>query len=337
MAHELEFKNILVIHFGQLGDVILGLPALMAIREHFADAQITLLHGKPPTAIVKLANVADEYIPVDRVALRDGNRLKSIAEMMRLTIDMRRQKFDLVIDLHSLSETNILGFAAGIKSRLYAHRQGRSIQRLANFPIQPPAEDRKRHASLRYMDVIRPLGIDVEPIVSLTPAADDIAIARSIVDQHRGKRLVGMFLGAGHPSRCWPLDKFAVLTKQLVADESVRCFVFLGPEEADLRPHIESMFPSSAIILDKLGLLELFAVYGFLDVIVGNDTGPMHLAAASDAHLVLISHESAPDEFLPLTKNLTVVRSASIDEIEVDDVKNAVREHLENDNSQTKW
>jgi ADP-heptose:LPS heptosyltransferase len=175
LAHELDFKNILVIHFGQLGDVILGLPALKAIRERFAASKITLLHGKPPTAIVKLANVADEYIPVDRVALRDGNKLKSIAEMLRLARNMRQRKFDLVIDLHSLSETNILGFAAGIKSRLYAHRKGRSMQRLANFPISPPVEDRTRHASLRYMDVIRPLGIAVEPRLSLNAKDEDIS------------------------------------------------------------------------------------------------------------------------------------------------------------------
>jgi ADP-heptose:LPS heptosyltransferase len=140
-----------------------------------------------------------------------------------------------------------------------------------------------------------------------------------------------MFVGAGHASRCWPLGKFAELARQLVADERVRCFVFLGPEEAGLRAEIETLFPPSAIILDKLGLLELFAIYGFLDVIVGNDTGPMHLAAASKAHLVLISDESAPDEFLPLTENLTIVRSGRIDKIEVDAVIKAVREPLEND------
>ncbi len=336
MAQDLEFKNILVIHFGQLGDVILGLPALRAIRERFAQSRITLLHGKPPAAIVKLANVADEYIPVDRVALRDGNKLKSIASMMRLTMDIRRRRFDLVIDLHSLSETNILGFTAGIKSRLYAHRKGRSIQRLSNFPVQPPREDRTKHAALRYMDVIRPFGIDIAPVLSLEPTTDDIAVARSIVDEHRGKKLVGVFLGAGHPSRCWPLEKFAELTRKLVADEDVRCFVFLGPEEAALRPKVETMFPSSAIILDKLGLLHLFAVYAFLDVVIGNDTGPMHLAAASDAHLVLISHELAPDEFLPLTERLTVIRSGRIDEIAVDDVLDAVRDCLENDISRAK-
>lgn len=336
MAHDLDFKNILVIHFGQLGDVILGLPALSAIRARFPDSRITLLHGKPPTAIVKLADVADEYIPVDRVALRDGNKFRSIAQMMRLTTDMRRRRFDLVIDLHSLYETNILGFAAGIKTRLYADRKGRSIERLTNFPTRPPSEDRNRHASLRYMDVLRPLGIDAAPRLALTARPEDVAVARSIVDEYRGRKLVGMFLGAGHPSRCWPVQKFAELAAQLVADKDVRCLVFLGPEEVGLRKQIDTMFPPAAIILDKLGLLELFAMYNFLDVVVGNDTGTMHLAAASHADLVLISHESAPDEFLPLTEKLTVVRSGPIDEIEVDEVVVAVRSRLENDISQPK-
>lgn len=330
MAHDLEFKNILVIHFGQLGDVILGLPALRAIREHFADSKITLLHGKPPTAIVKLAHVADEYIPVDRVALRDGNKLRSIAAMLRLTGDIRRRSFDLVIDLHSLSETNILGFAAGVKTRLYAHRRGRTIRRLANFPVSPPDEDRSLHAARRYMRVLRPLGIEVEPVLTLEPSPESIEVAASIIEPYSDRKRVGMFLGAGHPSRRWPIAKYADLATRLI-DEGTACFVFLGPEEAAMLPEIEAAFPSKALIFDKLSLLELFATFTMLDVIVGNDTGPMHLAAASKAQLILVSDELAPDEFLPLTPDLTVIRSGRIDEIEVDSVLDAVRKCLWND------
>ena len=55
-----EFKNILVIHFGQLGDVVLGLPALSAIRERFPDARITLLVGKSAAEVTALAAIADD-------------------------------------------------------------------------------------------------------------------------------------------------------------------------------------------------------------------------------------------------------------------------------------
>ena len=82
-------------------------------------------------------------------------------------------------------------------------------------------------------------------------------------------------------------------------------------------------------MLDKLRLLPLFAALTFLDVFVGNDTGPTHLAAATKASLVVISHTAAPDEFTPLTARLNVIKNGRIDEISVDDVYRAVMESLE--------
>lgn len=329
-----EFENVLVIHFGQLGDVVLGLPALRAIRERFADARVTLLVGKATVQIAKLANVADEYIVVDRVELRDGNKLHSIGKILRLVREIRSRKFDLVIDLHSLSETNLLGFLAGIKHRLYANRKGRSLDRLSNFPVKPLPEDRMKHAAIRYMDVIRPLGIyDVEPVLDLEPAAADIDELKAVLEGYdiAGASLVGMFLGAGHPSRRWPLQKYAELAARLAPREDTRILVFLGPEELDLLPAVRDAFPPSAVILDELKLLPLFAALSFLKVLVSNDTGPTHLAAATSAWIVLISQDSAPNEFLPLTNRLCVIRGGRIDEIGVDEVYNAVRSGLEND------
>src|SRR6266536_5819333 len=96
-------ENILVIDFGQLGDVVLSLPALRAIRERFPRARITVAVGKPGAEIVNLSGYADSTLVVDRVALRDGLKIFAIARMIRLVKDVRRAQFDFVIDLHSLS------------------------------------------------------------------------------------------------------------------------------------------------------------------------------------------------------------------------------------------
>src|SRR6185369_15731616 len=110
-----------------MGDVILALPALQAIRQKFPAARITVLIGKSSAMIAKLAGVFDEEIIVDRVELRDGNKLHSINKIRRLVKEIRRRKFDFIIDLHSLSETNLLGFLSGARKRLYANRENRSL------------------------------------------------------------------------------------------------------------------------------------------------------------------------------------------------------------------
>src|SRR6266498_5326801 len=126
-------ENVLVIDFGQLGDVVLSLPALRAIRKRFPKAHITVAVGKPGAEIVDLSANADETLVIDRVALRDGFVPVSVFRVFKIVQDVRRRKFDFVIDLHSLSETNLLGFLSGAPKRLYSRRPGRSLDYLANF------------------------------------------------------------------------------------------------------------------------------------------------------------------------------------------------------------
>ena len=92
-------SNILVIDFGQLGDVVLSLPALRAIRQRFPKARITVAVGKPGAEIVNLSGYADSTLVVDRVALRDGVKLVSIGRLIKLVKEVRQRKFDFVIDL----------------------------------------------------------------------------------------------------------------------------------------------------------------------------------------------------------------------------------------------
>ncbi|MBA3256999.1 MAG: glycosyltransferase family 9 protein, partial [Pyrinomonadaceae bacterium] len=210
-------RNILVIDFGQLGDVVLSLPALHGIRERFPKAAITVAVGKPGAEVVELSGYADSTLMIDRVALRDGPKLVSLTRIARLVQGVRRSQFDFVIDLHSLSETNLLGFLSGAPKRLYSRRPTRSLDFLANFHPRPPLEvdHRRRHLIDRYLDVLIPLGVkDADRLPHLkTRAADDAAIEKILkqAEADVGTPLVGLFPGAGHPSRRWPLERFAEL------------------------------------------------------------------------------------------------------------------------------
>ena len=324
-----EFKNILVIHFGQLGDVVLGLPALRAIREKFADARITLLLGKATGEVAKLANVSDDQILVDRVLLRDGNQLRSIAEIFKLVSEVRSRKFDLVIDLHSLSETNLLGFFSGAKHRLYARRESRSLDSLSNFKPAAPFEDKSKHAAARYFDVLLPLGIE-NASLAFRFTSDQADVDRvnalffsDILAELGGS--VGLFPGAGNPSRCWQLENFAELAKRLV-DTSLRPIVFLGPEEEGLKDDVIKLFPGGTQIIDGLTITEFIAAVSRLSSFVGNDTGPIHLAACSGVPVVLLLDERAPTTYLPLTDELEIVKNQTIDKITVEDVFHAIKE-----------
>lgn len=310
-----QYRNILVLHFGQLGDVVLGLPAMAALRKKFADSRIVVVCGRSTAEVIELAAVADQIIYVDRVALRDGPKSKAVVEIIRLVGKVRKLEFDLVIDLHSLPETNLLAAASRAKRRLLARRQGRSLNFLSNFSPAPPDEDRDQNLSLRYVDVLKPLGITVEKP----------CFRFSVPEARTDSMRVGIFPGAGHPSRRWPFERFGELTRQLIG-EGFDCRVFLGPEERAAAHEILSHFPPEARPLADLPLADLINVLGSLDIFISNDTGPMHLAACAGSAVVLIMDERAPKTYLPITDRLRVVDGSSIDQIPVESVYAAAKD-----------
>ncbi|HKQ52418.1 MAG TPA: glycosyltransferase family 9 protein [Pyrinomonadaceae bacterium] len=327
-------ENILVIDFGQLGDVVLSLPALRAIRERFPRARITVAVGKPGAPIVELSGYADATITVDRVALRDGSKLLALFRIGRIVKQVRRERFDFVIDLHSLSETNLLGFLSGARQRLYARRPGRSLDFLSNFHPRPPVEDNRpeKHAVDRYLDVLVPLGVRDAPRVPRlrTRPEDDAAVEQMLRKEKAaaGAPLVGLFPGAGHPGRRWPLERFAELAERLVRNDSVRVILFAGPEERELVKQMRAQFPRSTVIFDRLTVPQLAAALARLSVFVANDTGPMHVATAVGTSVVALLDRPTPNSFIPVEERHKIIYSRRISEMTTDEVYEAARELL---------
>lgn len=327
-------RNILVIDFGQLGDVVLSLPALRAIREKFPQARITVAVGKPGAPVVDLSGYADATIVVDRVALRDGWKVLALFRIGRIVKQVRRAGFDFVIDLHSLSETNLLGFLSGAQQRLYARRPGRSLDLLSNFHPKPPVEDNRptKHAIDRYLDVLIPLGIlDAPRIPRLRTRAEDDANVELLLKKEKANTnapLVGLFPGAGHPGRRWPLARFAELAERLVRNDGVRIVIFAGPEEQEMVKEMRAVFPRSTLIFDRLTIPQLASALARLSVFVSNDTGPMHIATAVGTSVVALLDRPTPNSFIPIEERHRVIYSQRIAEMSTDEVYDATRSLL---------
>jgi ADP-heptose:LPS heptosyltransferase len=323
-------RNILVIDFGQLGDVVLSMPALAAIRQKFPHARITVAVGRAAGALVELAGVADETLAVDRVGLRDGPKMLSVFRIGQLALDVRRRRFDFVVDLHSLSETNILGFVSGAPRRLYARRPTRSLDYLSNYSPRPPVEDRKKHAIDRYLDVLAPLGVgEVSRVPRLPVREVDSRVVEELLKKAKAgvdEPLVGIFPGAGHPSRCWPLERFGELAWALVRNDSVRVVLFAGPEERSMVREMRASFPPSTVVFDRLSIPQLAAAAARLSVFISNDTGPMHIAAAVGTPVViLMAHHPMFDCYIPPGDRHRVVSGRAIMDISVSQAYEAAR------------
>jgi len=329
-----DFKpsNILVIDFGQLGDVVMSLPALRAIRTRFPDAQITVAVGKPGGELVKLSGYATDILEVDRVSLRDGPTLISIGRIAKFVASVRKAKFDFVIDLHSYYETNLLGFLSGAPHRLYSRRSNRSLDFLSNFKPQPAKEVETNHLIDRYLDLLKPLGIQNPPrtpTLKTNPAAD-FAVETLLKKEkaQSGELLVGLFPGAGHPGRIWPLEHFAELADHLVRNDRVRIVVFTGPEERSKVPEMRPQFPQGTIFFDRLTIPQLVSAQARLTIFISNDTGPVHIAAAAGTPVIVIMDRPDPHSFTPVGDHHRLIFGQSVRNISVAQVYKAAHEVL---------
>ena len=323
-------RNILVIDFGQLGDVVMSLPALRAIRERFPNARITIAVGKPGKELLNLAGYANEILEVDRVALRDGPTLVSIGRIAKFVSEVRKAKFDFVIDLHSYYETNILGFLSGASHRLYSRRSNRSLDFLSNFKPQPKKEVETTHLVDRYLDLLKPLGIEN---VSRTPAlrtspAEDAAVEKLLKKEKAQSHelLAGLFPGSGNPTRQWPLERFAELADHLIRNDKVRVIVFAGPEERALVPQMRTVFPAGTLFFDRLTIPQLVSAQARLTLFISNDTGPAHIAAAVGTPVVVIMDRPDPHSFTPGGEANRLIFGSSIGQISVREVYTAAHE-----------
>ena len=325
-------RNILVINFGQLGDVVLSLPALQAIRERFPSAKITAMVGKPGKAIVEMSGSANAILAVDRVALRDGSKLVSIGRIIKLIKDVRKSKFDLIVDLHSYAETNILGLISGAPHRLYSHRPNRSLDYLGNFKPRPPLQDLSKHAVDRYLDVLQPLNVKGK---SRAPHLTTVSSADSAIEAVFEKEkvnsnalLVGLFFGAGHAVRRWPVERYAELADFLIRNDKVRIIVFAGPEEREFVATAKGLFPTSTIFLDRLTIQQLASAQARLTLFISNDTGPMHIAAAVGTSVIVILDRPTPHSFTPVGDQHRIICGADVNDITVEQVYKVAHELL---------
>src|SRR5688572_8952138 len=309
----------------------MSLPALRAIRGRFPYAQITVAVGKPGGELIHLSGYANDILEVDRVALRDGPKLISIGKIAKLVSRVRKAKFDLVIDLHSYYETNLLGFLSGAPQRLYARRENRSLDYLANFKPRPQKETSATHLVDRYLQLLKPLGVENAPrtpALKTNPTADFAVEALLKKEKAQsGELLVGFFPGAGHVGRMWPLEKFAEVVDYLIRNDRVRVIVFAGAGERGRIPQMRAISPPTTILFDRLTIPQLASAQARLTLYISNDTGPAHIAAAVGTPVVVMLDRPDPHSFTPVGEKRLIL-GHSIEQIPVTEVYQAAHELL---------
>jgi lipopolysaccharide heptosyltransferase I len=275
----LQPQRIALIKPSALGDVVHSMPVLNALRARFPQSHIAWVINRSYQPLVEGHLALNETIPFDRGAMKAGWR-KAAGTAFRLARELRRKNFDLVIDLQCLARSGLMTLATGAKRRvgLSTAREG---ARFAYTDIIEIPEPQQTHAIDHYWRVAEAFGVGHLPKqfgVPVQPAARDW-VREQMKDLPRPWLAFGV--GARWLTKRWPPDHFARLA--LRAQETFGGSVFFvgSPDEAPLAKQVmEQLHGPTRDFVGTTNLQQLAALLEAADVMVANDTGPLHLAVA---------------------------------------------------------
>jgi lipopolysaccharide heptosyltransferase II len=273
-----RFSRILITRLKFIGDVVLTTPILCSIRSAYPDAYIAYLGEKNAVSLLEHNPHLNEIIPFDFSR-------PTIFEQPRVAFLLRQRQFDLAIDLFNNPRSALLTSFSGARVRVGAERKGRG--RL--YTIQVRDEGLPKTAIEFHDQFIRAVGI--EPTTRKTRiyiTEDERREARIYlrwIDHDSApldmnKPIVGFHPGATWPAKKWLPERFGELADMLVAKLGLQVVLFAGPNDGDTVQTVLKRSVANIKVLHNLPLRQLAAVISHCALFIGNDAGPMHIAAA---------------------------------------------------------
>jgi heptosyltransferase I len=277
--HDYIPGRIALIKPSALGDIVHSLPVLTALRQRFPAANIAWVVNKAYEPLLCGHPDLNETIAFDRNALRAGIGQTALTYLCFLA-RLHSRRFDLVIDLQGLFRTGAMVLASGAPRRVGLSSAREGAVHAYTDCIQVPDAD-NLHAVDRYWLVVEALGVtkkDVRFIVPVAPAALQWALGQ-LASLPRPWLMVGV--GARWTTKRWPTAHFRSLIEQAFHRFGGSAVFVGGPDETALARQAAAGLPGPVCDLTGRSTLpQLAAVLSLADLMLANDTGPLHLAAA---------------------------------------------------------
>ena len=330
-----EVRKILVLELWHMGDVVLATPVLQKLRAMYPDARITLLAKAHALELLQHSPLVDEIVAFDfpwtaMSGKYDPTRYdpSGIRDLVRR---LREMEFDLSIDCRMDLRSNVLTRSIGAKRRIGYDFGGGGFL-LTDAVSAPPADQHKVDDWMGLLEPLRQSGNDstVPVIPSLTvtdPERAEALRTLALYDISDSDTVVGIHPGGSHEAKRWPVDNFAAVGRTLADRRNIKLLVFVDPEGcgSDMQLGQNAAFVRTSI-------REMMALFTQCDVLVCNDSGPMHIAAALGLPVVAVFRTGNPRAYGPRGLNHTVVgegaQSGIASDVAVEDVLSAVESTL---------
>lgn len=298
-------RRILLVKPSAIGDVVHTLPVLALLRRRWPESHIAWLVAPACAGLLTGHPLLSEVVLFDRRGLSAWYRSLSAArELRELLGRLRSAAYDVVLDLQGLLRSGLLTYATGAPVRvgLASAREGAG----AFYTHHVPDTGANRHAIDRYLDAAAFLGLGRGPVEFVfNTTADDVAAAETMLRTLGGRPVAVLLPGANWLTKRWPASHFAELASGL--RRQGLAVVVAGAASDDV---LAREIGPDLSLCGRTTLAQLTAVLAKAAVVVANDTGPMHIAAALGRPLVTLYGPTDPVRTGPWGRDDSVLRVA---------------------------
>jgi lipopolysaccharide heptosyltransferase II len=305
-----QIKRVVVRGTNWVGDSVMTVPALRALRRVLPHAKITLVVRPGAKGIFSEVEFIDELLVYDR------RNFLSVPSQIR---EWKRRQFDLAVLFQNAFEAALIPFLAGVPLRLGYATESR--QAFLTHPLELPDWRSSRHEVFYYLYLITALEQLLYGTSEICESEPDASL--QISDQRRSEaenllRFFGVAEATPIVALCpgsinsrakrWSAESYAALADRLI--ESQRQVLLIGsPDEIDVTNEVTSRMQHRPIVLTgKTSLDQITAVLSLVDLVVTNDTGPAHIAAALGRPTLVIFGPTNPLTTRPFSLEAEVLR-----------------------------
>ncbi len=281
-----NINNICIIAWGLIGDVFIRVPIVEAVRQHFPSAKITVVVETLTKPVFECNRHIDEIVVFDR---RKHPVHKYFYFAIKNIIIMRREKFDLCIDLYAGGSSPVITRLSNAPVRLgFDHKE--RLRKSYNLLVKTP--DYCRQWIKDFALLLSPLGIqedDVRVGTSFNYTHDDKNVVKDYLDKY--KRYFCINLATSDVAKCWPVEKYLQLAQYIYDQYGLIPVVLTNPGQEELAGQFVSLCRNEMVNPPVLPLRQVGALIDLCEYMITGDTSLMHMSfGLKKPTLVLFTH-----------------------------------------------
>jgi len=295
-------RRLLVIKLRAIGDVLLSTIVTRNLREFFPESEIHFLTERASLDVLGGNPFIDAVVVYDRKTMTGVDLIRRI----------RKNGYDLVFDLFGNPRSALVAYLSGARYRVGFRFRARSY---AYNIVVPPRGD-VVHNTQFNLDALEAVGVPiVDRNIYFTPSADAERSAEEYFSRSdtTAPLVVGINTGGGWYTKRWGLDRYALLADRLVEEFGATILLTWGPGQLPEAREVASLMKHAALIPPATSLSELGAMLKRCSIVVSNDSGPMHIAAAVGTPVLGIYGPTSPDLQGPFGPRNLTVRNEGLD------------------------